>query len=67
MSQYPLFTSPHIQDSPSGRAAKAAAAWSATPANGRQVRVATAVVYCEGNFGSSDGKTANGLVRHSEK
>jgi uncharacterized NAD-dependent epimerase/dehydratase family protein len=27
----------------------------------------TAVVYCEGNFGSSDGKTANGLVRHSEK
>jgi uncharacterized NAD-dependent epimerase/dehydratase family protein len=28
---------------------------------------ATAVVYCEGNFGESDGKTANGLVRHSEK
>jgi uncharacterized NAD-dependent epimerase/dehydratase family protein len=27
----------------------------------------TAVVYCEGNFGRSDGKTANGLVRHSEK
>jgi len=27
----------------------------------------TAVVYCEGNFGSIDGKTANGLVRHSEK
>ena len=27
----------------------------------------TAVVYCEGNFGASDGKTANGLVRHSEK
>jgi len=67
MSHYPLFTSPHIQDPPSGRAAKAAAAWSATPANGRQVRVATAVVYCEGNFGASDGKTANGLVRHSEK
>lgn len=28
---------------------------------------ATAVVYCEGNFGRIDGKTANGLVRHSEK
>ena len=28
---------------------------------------ATAVVYCEGNLGAIDGKTANGLVRHSEK
>ena len=28
---------------------------------------ATAVVYCEGKFGLQDGKTANGLVRHSEK
>ena len=28
---------------------------------------ATAVVYCEGNFGAPDGKTANGLVRHSER
>lgn len=27
----------------------------------------TAVVYCEGNFGRPDGKTANGLVRHSER
>ncbi len=27
----------------------------------------TAIVYCEGNFGAVDGKTANGLVRHSEK
>lgn len=26
----------------------------------------TAVVYCEGNFGQIDGKTANGLVRHSQ-
>ena len=26
----------------------------------------TAVVYCEANFGLIDGKTANGLVRHSE-
>lgn len=29
-------------------------------------RRATAVVYCEGNLGAVDGKTANGLVRHSE-
>ena len=28
---------------------------------------ATAVIYCEANFGRQDGKTANGLVRHSEK
>lgn len=27
----------------------------------------TAVVYCEANFGKLDGKTANGLTRHSEK
>jgi uncharacterized NAD-dependent epimerase/dehydratase family protein len=26
----------------------------------------SAVVYCEGNFAKLDGKTANGLVRHSE-
>jgi uncharacterized NAD-dependent epimerase/dehydratase family protein len=30
-------------------------------------RGATAIVYCEANFGKMDGKTANGLVRHSEK
>jgi uncharacterized NAD-dependent epimerase/dehydratase family protein len=27
----------------------------------------SAVVYCEANFGLLDGKTANGLVRHSER
>ncbi len=27
----------------------------------------TAAVYCEGEFAAIDGKTANGLVRHSEK
>ena len=27
----------------------------------------TAIVYCEGQFGQQDGKTANGLVRHSDK
>jgi uncharacterized NAD-dependent epimerase/dehydratase family protein len=30
-------------------------------------RLATAIVYCEANFGAVDGKTANGLVRHSER
>ncbi len=34
--------------------------------NDAQSRVATAIVYCEANFGAIDGKTANGLVRHSE-
>jgi uncharacterized NAD-dependent epimerase/dehydratase family protein len=33
----------------------------------RPVRRPTAVVYCEANFGEMDGKTANGLVRHSER
>ncbi|PLX79883.1 MAG: DUF1611 domain-containing protein [Desulfuromonas sp.] len=27
----------------------------------------TAIIYCEGNFGEIDGKTANGLIRRSEK
>ncbi|MES9858893.1 MAG: DUF1611 domain-containing protein [Sedimenticola sp.] len=30
-------------------------------------RVASAIVYCEANFGDIDGKTANGLIRRSEK
>lgn len=29
--------------------------------------IPTAIIYCEANFGAIDGKTANGLVRHSEK
>jgi len=28
---------------------------------------ASAIIYCEANFAALDGKTANGLVRHSEK
>lgn len=36
------------------------------PLRARQ-RATTAIVYCEGNFAAIDGKTANGLVRHSEK
>ena len=30
-------------------------------------RDVTAIVYCEANFGDIDGKTANGLIRRSEK
>jgi uncharacterized NAD-dependent epimerase/dehydratase family protein len=37
------------------------------PVRKAQEQVATAIVYCEANFGAIDGKTANGLVRHSEK
>ena len=33
----------------------------------KQEPIATAVIYCEANFGAIDGKTANGLIRHSEK
>ncbi len=29
-------------------------------------REQTALIYCEGQFGYSDGKTAEGLIRHSE-
>lgn len=43
----------------------------ASAAIGRNVvergRAASAIVYCEANFGAVDGKTANGLVRHSER
>ena len=37
----------------------------ATPAKTKHTP--TAIIYCEGNFGAIDGKTANGLVRHSER
>lgn len=33
--------------------------------DGRHVRAATAIVYCQGHFGAIDGKTADRLVRHS--
>ena len=32
---------------------------------GSDIQPPTAIIYCEGNFGRIDGKTANGLVRHS--
>ena len=37
------------------------------PPRGTPEKTKSAIVYCEGNFGGIDGKTANGLVRHSEK
>jgi len=37
------------------------------PIQSRSKLFPTAIVYCEANFGSIDGKTANGLIRHSEK
>jgi len=33
----------------------------------RSSRQHTAIIYCENNFGRIDGKTANGLLRYSEK
>ena len=54
------------QDSGSARAVNGKTSRSVPPRTERE-RVATAIVYCEANFGAIDGKTANGLVRHSEK
>ena len=48
-------------------ASKSATARRVPPGSMRpRKRLASAVVYCEANFGAIDGKTANGLVRHSE-
>ncbi len=53
-----------LDDLAVGRAS--AAPWRA--ANTTEPRpVGAAIVYCEANFGAIDGKTANGLVRHSQK
>ena len=48
-------------------AAGSAAKFATRPIRGAAADVSTAIVYCEGNFGTVDGKTANGLVRHSER
>jgi uncharacterized NAD-dependent epimerase/dehydratase family protein len=40
---------------------------SSSPSSSNPDERPTAVVYCEANFGALDGKTANGLVRHSER
>lgn len=36
------------------------------PARAKPAKTPSAIVYCEGNFAKVDGKTANGLIRHSE-
>ncbi|MFT4538705.1 MAG: putative NAD-dependent epimerase/dehydratase family protein [Planctomycetota bacterium] len=67
MSPDPLFNSSRIHESVDSGAVGFDAALAAVSANAGQSRAATAVVYCEAHFGAVDGKTANGLVRHSEK
>jgi len=68
MSPSTLRTSSNAPGSDRDRAAGNDVATSVpAPSSPEQGRIATAVVYCEANFGSIDGKTANGLVRHSEK
>lgn len=68
MSLSPFSTWPNAPFADHDRAASTDAAMSTPPrSGGEQQRVATAVVYCEANFGAIDGKTANGLVRHSER
>ena len=37
------------------------------PSPDTESQFATAIVYCEASFGAVDGKTANGLIRRSEK
>lgn len=44
-----------------------AAPLSPEASDGKCARAPSALVYCEANFGAIDGKTANGLVRNSER
>jgi len=68
MSETPFSKSSYTPFSTHDHAVSNAAAMSVQPrTRGEKARLATAVVYCEANFGAIDGKTANGLVRHSEK
>jgi uncharacterized NAD-dependent epimerase/dehydratase family protein len=55
------------EPSPSNPSVPRAVAPAASGASGASGATPTAIVYCEGNFGAIDGKTANGLVRHSER
>ena len=68
MSVSPLSAGPNTLFANHGRATRTDAAKPTAPlASGDRERIPTAVVYCDANFGAIDGKTANGLVRHSEK
>lgn len=63
----PVFPTRAAQTPPRGQAAPARLAATDLQASGLQASgLLCAIVYCEGNFGRIDGKTANGLVRHSE-
>jgi uncharacterized NAD-dependent epimerase/dehydratase family protein len=62
----PLAAPPQIQ-APPRRAPLSRPLVGTRVAKADRLRLATAVVYCEANFGDVDGKTAHGLVRHSEK
>lgn len=71
MPNMPFVASPKILDFPklplTPALAESFTALPSQPQRRREERRApTAVVYCEANFGAVDGKTANGLVRHSE-
>ncbi|QDU79021.1 hypothetical protein Pla110_07250 [Polystyrenella longa] len=68
MSLSPTPNAPNSNGIPQSGLAKSSAATPAqSPLSDELNKVATAVIYCEGNFGAIDGKTANGLVRRSEK
>ncbi len=68
MSSSPPSPMPYAPRADHHRVARNHIAISALPRNGGEREpVGTAVVYCEANFGALDGKTANGLVRHSER
>ena len=59
--------SPHVVDVAHAPAPVSLPSVRLRPVPVERQRLATAVVYCEANFGDIDGKTANGLVRHSER
>lgn len=63
MSQDPRGASSHAHPAPG----ESVTASSSIPVEAPIGRTESAVVYCEANFGDLDGKTANGLVRQSEK
>ena len=67
MSESPLTALPYARPIYDGHAARGDVAKSGQPGPDEYDPASTALVYCEANFGSIDGKTANGLVRHSEK
>ena len=69
VSQYPPQARPYSQQAPPITAVSpfsSSTPTSVTPLSPSSSAL-TAIVYCEGNFATPDGKTANGLVRHSER